>query len=359
MKREEDKRLKELRDNGFTLYSISKLNTMAQCPYQAYLNYVLHEKQTSNVWAELGSAIHDALQKCVDEQIQDNTKLIVKAIKEELENLDISGTDFPNDRNGNPTIRENWIANMMRFAKEFKTPKPPKDGKFETEQLCVLKINDHAAMHGYIDLMRYDKDGTLHIIDWKTSSKFDKEHLLQAGRQLIFYALAKRADGLEVNRVSWVMLKYCVTSWTLKNGKTKEKVSEWRNYIKDLQNVLEKKLAEAGYDEFDIECYMRDALKDNSMDKLPEEVRSQFKTKVQVRDYEITDELIEETMNYIHQQITLFEEKGSEEKNYEHCNIEENSFFCHSLCGYSKKCPHYHDYCEQFTKEDSDEDDLF
>ncbi|WP_197029463.1 PD-(D/E)XK nuclease family protein [Butyrivibrio sp. AE3004] len=76
---------------------------------------------------------------------------------------------------------------------------------------------------GYIDLMHYDENGTLHIIDWKTSSKFDKEHLISAGRQLIFYALAKRAEGYIVSRVSWVMLKYCVTKWQLKNGKSKVK----------------------------------------------------------------------------------------------------------------------------------------
>lgn len=352
MERARDERLQKLLDEGVKLYSISKLNTMDQCPYQAYLNYVEHEPQKNNIWAICGSAIHDALQECVDEQLQD-TSIVAEAVQEELENADIQGIAFPKDRNGMDSIRENWIANMTRFAKEFKTPK----GKFETEQLCIYRINDKAAMHGYIDLIKYNKDKSLWILDWKTSSNFDKNHLKSAGRQLAFYALAKQQEGFEVKKVSWVMLKYCVTKWKLKNDKIKEKVSEWRNYIKDLRSVIEKKLVDAGYDELDIDVYIHEALDQNSMAPLPDEVKELFTTSIYVRDYELTDEVIEETKEYINKMISEFETRGEDEKNFPPCNVSKDSFFCASLCGYGKeKCKYYQDYCAQFVKEDDDID---
>ncbi len=57
--RELDKRLEELKAKGKTLYSISKLNTMHQCKYQAFLNYVMQEQQKDNIWACTGTIIHD------------------------------------------------------------------------------------------------------------------------------------------------------------------------------------------------------------------------------------------------------------------------------------------------------------
>lgn len=38
--REKDQRLQELWDRGVKTYSFSKLNSLEQCPYGAYLNYI-------------------------------------------------------------------------------------------------------------------------------------------------------------------------------------------------------------------------------------------------------------------------------------------------------------------------------
>ena len=346
--------LQKLFDEGAEVYSISRLNCINQCEYQAYLSYIEEAPKKNNVWASLGGQIHDALEACIKGEATE--EILSDAIQAELENLDILGIDFPLDRNGNPTIRDNWIANMSRFAKEFKTPK----GKFETEKLILLHWKDNIWIQGYIDLIRFEKDGSVYIVDWKTSSQFTKDHLVEAGRQLILYALAMQEQGYKVNKVSWVMLKYCITKWTLKNGKTKEKISEWRNYIKDLKSVLEKKLEDMGYDEVDIDALLFQAEKDNSMDCLPEELKSQFKTVPYVRDYELTPEVIAECKEYIDKSIEKYHERGREEKKFKPCDIKKESFFCSSLCDFSTSCKYWKDYCEQLKDKDTEEEeDLF
>lgn len=347
--------LQKLFDEGAEVYSISRLNCINQCEYQAYLSYIEKAPKKSNVWANLGDKIHSALEKCVKDGA--NESIIKDAIQAELDNLDILDIDFPLDRNGNPTIRNNWIANMTKFAEEFKTPK----GKFETEKLVLLNWKDNIWIQGYIDLIRHDKNGSVYILDWKTSSQFDKAHLVEAGRQLVLYALAMQEEGYKVSRVSWIMLKYCITTWIQKNGKPKEKISEWRNYIKDLRNVLEKRLSDMGYDEVDIDALLFQAEKENSMTCLPEELQEQFKTRPYVRDYELTPEVIAECKQYIDDSIAKYHKCGTDEKNFKPCNIEKESFFCASLCDFSGSCKYWKDYCEQFkSKDDSeDEDDLF
>lgn len=357
MERVEDPRLQSLREAGARIYSISRLNTMAQCPYQSYLNYVKQEPQKMGIWSSLGGRCHDALQACIDTHCDES--IILKAIQEELDDLEMIGVEFPLDKNGNPTIKNNYIANMTRFAKEFKTPK----GKFETEQLIIYPIPNrpNCYMQGYIDVIKYENDSEISIIDWKTSSQFSGEHLIESGRQLVLYGLAKQAEGFKIKRLMWVMLKYCVTSWTLKNGKTKEKISEWRNLVKDLRSTIEKKLSDAGYDDFEIDMMLTEAQKDNTLDSLPEEIRSQFKTRIYVREYEFSQENIDETLDYICRMVDKYETAGEDEANYPPCEIDKKtSFFCNSLCGYGyEKCKYYRDYCEQNINEKEDDDDLF
>lgn len=357
MERVEDSRLTSLQAKGAKIYSISRLNTMNQCPYQSYLNYVKHEPQKLGIWGQMGGKTHDALQACIDTHCDES--IIQKAIQEELDDLELLGVEFPLDKNGNPTIKNNYLANMMRFAKEFKTPK----GKFETEQLVLYPIPDHSNsyMQGYIDVIKYENDGSIDIIDWKTSSQFQGKHLIEAGRQLVLYALAKQAEGYKINKLMWVMLKYCVTTWTLKNGKTKEKISEWRNLVKDLRSVLEKKLSDAGYDDFDIDMLMTEAQANNSLDNLPEKIKNQFKTRIYVREYDFSQENIDETLDYICRMVDKYEAAGEDEANYPPCVIDKStSFFCNSLCGYGyEKCKYYRDYCEQNFAEKEDNDDLF
>lgn len=347
--REIDKQLEELKAQGKTLYSISKLNTLHQCKHQAYLNYIEHEKQKPNIWACAGSIIHDRLEGCL--KGTNTTQDIKSAINDELENFQLLDIDFPLDKNGNPTIKNNWLANMTKFADVFK----PWRGHFDTEELVVLPINDHAVMHGYIDVIQYNDDGSVDVIDWKTSSQFTGDHLIEAGRQLAFYAMALEAEGLRVRSAKWVMLKYYEASWTLKNGNTKTKVGEWRNFADDCRNVMEKMLVGLGYDEVDVDCILADAKKHNA---IPEELEGMIHVQPYIREYELTDEVKAETMAYI---VSTIKEYELTDK-WNPCDCKNNSYFCANLCGYggkSGKCKYWTDYCDTFEKKPNDEEDLF
>lgn len=356
-----ENRVEELRKNGANIYSISRLNCMNQCEYQAYLNYIANVPQDNNCWAVLGGRIHNALQDCVENGTDESC--VMEAIGDELDTLNtVYGLDFPLDRNGKDTIRQNWINNMTCFAKAFKTPK----GNFQTEQLVLYQVGENDWMQGYVDLIRLNDNGTMSIYDWKTSSQFTKDHLVEAGRQLCLYAMAKEAEGCKVDRVAWVMMKYCVVKWdqVLKNGsrKTKEKVCEWRNLGKDMRGIVEKALYDAGYDDFDTEIYLNDMVENNSLSGLPENIKNAFKVGIYVREYELTDDVRKECLDYIRKTIVKFKGKGRDETNFAPCDIEKNSFYCQSLCGYggkSGKCKYWMDYCSKFSSETADEDDIF
>ena len=69
--RELDPRLKALFDAKKKVYSISKLNTIDQCEYQAYLSYVKHAKQSSSCYSILGTRIHDCLEAIINGEMDD------------------------------------------------------------------------------------------------------------------------------------------------------------------------------------------------------------------------------------------------------------------------------------------------
>ena len=354
-----DPRLQKLFDDGAHVYSISRLNSLNQCAYAAYMKYVKEppEIEASNVWACLGGIIHDCLESCIKHEKTEDC--LINAIDDELENLEIQEMDFPKGRNGEPTIRNNWISNMTGFANHFKTPQ----GTFETEQLILYHLRDNIWLQGYIDLIRHNKDGSIWIIDWKTSSMFQGDHLTEAGRQLILYALAKEREGFKVNKISWCMMKYYKASWVDNKGKEKTKVGEWRKLVSDLKRPIENALSQRGFDDVDTEVLLFTALHDNV---IPKEVSDLFKVGIYVMDYELTDELKQETLDYINATVDKYEHTPREEKYWEpkdlvtNKGVKENSFWCSSLCGFSKnkKCKYWNSYCASFTKSDEG-DDLF
>lgn len=356
--RKEDPKLIALRESGAKTYSISKLNTMDQCPYQAYLNYVLHTKQKNeSIYGRLGTKVHDTVEAYVHGDAKNED--IKAAIQNELADLEMFGIDFPTSKDGSSSIRDNWVANMNRFAEEFSFDTSQKT---ITEKLLLYKIDNDHFMMGYVDAFILNNDGTVSVIDWKTSSNFDKAHLLSAGRQLIVYKLALEQSGYTVKDCKWCMLKYCETTWIQKNGKPKSKVSEWRNLIKDMQSTIEKALADLGYDETDIECYITSGLQENSWSVFPKEIQEKFDTHVYFRDYDITPELIDECKAYIEENMSKFESFGEDEINYTPCDVAINSYFCTTLCGYGGKsgqCKFYVDYCEKFEDKKDEFDDLF
>ena len=57
-----DQRLEELKAQGNELYSISKLDSINNCLYGAYLTYRLDNRGGNNIYAIMGGKLHDVLE---------------------------------------------------------------------------------------------------------------------------------------------------------------------------------------------------------------------------------------------------------------------------------------------------------
>lgn len=282
-----------LRDKyGNNLWSISKFNSIAQCPQQYYLTYIARKKQEANVYNVLGNIVHKNLQLVYDDKI-DMQQAFLNFVKEYNET--IGDFAFMSEN-----VRDSWFNNVKHF---FMTHKKPKGNyKVLTEQIC-LYLNDelNIAVRGYIDMIILHEDGTLEILDWKTSSKFSGQKLTDAGRQLIIYKLAvEQMTGLKVKTIKWNMIKYCKVTYTLASGKKSTKIEERKNLSK-VPNVM----------------FVTDYVLEYSS--------SEAKTK--------------EVIEFMKEQLEKLEILDGKGQLAWQCNG--NDFFCSNLCGHKKNCPKF------------------
>lgn len=330
---------------------------MDNCPYEAYLTYQKSEKGANNVYGVLGGCIHDKLEEIINgEAVKGDLR---KALDNDLENLNLLGLSFPKDFKGGDSIRENWIKDMEHFVENFETP----PGKFNTEEFLIYKVDDDHYLQGYADLVRLDNESGSEqsIFDWKTSSMYDAAGFKEHGRQLVIYALAKEQQGININQVAWFFLKYVTVSFKGKlrsNSKKKTDIIKHINRRKigsELERYIKDDLIEAGYDDVDIEMYISNLLLENSLDNLPQNIKSNYMIQPCVIYYELSDEVKNECKEYIINTINKFETLGNDEKNWNHKpfekvtkygNVKEDTFYCNSLCGHAKRCKYLIEYNE-------------
>jgi hypothetical protein len=366
--REEDERLKKLyNDPNINIYSISKLNTIDGCEYEAWNTYIQGDRGMDGVWGILGTRVHDVLENIMNDKATPDD--LLPAFQAELNDLDMLDLQFPKDARGNDSIRDNYIANITHFCNNFSKPR----GKYVTEKLVILKISDTRYVIGYIDLIKENDDDTITIIDWKTSSQFNTSDLLHHGRQLVTYALAEEQEGKKVKKVFWYMLKYVEVKYIGKakaNSKKETeitKVLERRKWVSELKDNIESDLNRLGYDEIDIEIMLNEAMQNNTLNNMPEEIRQKYKVKPYVREYVVTDELKQETLDYINRVADKFENKSKDEsewkpREFKKPNGKEDIFKCLVLCNHRKTCKYIKQFLElkdlEKTNNNTD-DDLF
>lgn len=206
-------------------------------------------------------------------------------------------------------------------------------------------------MQGYIDLIRLvDREKKIvEVYDWKTSSQFSDKDLIHHGRQLVFYTLALEHMGYTVRRAAWIMLKYVSVIFMGRARKTNkektklQKVIERRRITKDLERFLREDLEELGYDEFTIEDMMDIALATN---EIPSVLADSYKITPYVRAYPITDELKQETIDYLNRAADKFEAADpGNKKAWPSLVIDKNTeFFCSVLCNHGPACHFLQDY---------------
>ena len=364
MERATDKRLEELKKSGKTIYSISRLDTIKHCLYEAYKTYILHEKGENNVYAMLGGKVHDVLEAIVNGEATEAD--LQPAVDEELEDIDLLGLSFPKDFKGEDSIRQGWINNMKHFCATYKSPK--NDGSLHTEELFIYETPKGNVLQGYIDLYKENDNGTISIYDYKTSSLYKGEDLKSHGRQLILYALGKEQEGFHVKSAAWIFLKYVeITFLGNKTAKSKSKteltkVVERKKIAQEMAKYVEDDLAEFGYDEIEADILLTEFKRANSFDVLPEEVKSRYKMSPYVLKVDLSQENKNECIKYIDDTIEMWE--GLTEypplsftKVQKNGKVVESTFYCNFLCQHGKQCPHLKEYYDQKEMNNDDKDD--
>lgn len=364
MERATDKRLEELKASGKTIYSISRLDTINHCLYEAYRTYILHERGENNVYAMLGGKVHDVLEAIVNGEATEAD--LQPAVDEELEDIDLLGLSFPKDRNGEDTIRQGWINNMKHFCATYKSPK--NNGDLHTEELFIYETPKGNILQGYIDLYKENKNGTISIYDYKTSSMYKGEDIKSHGRQLVLYALGKEQEGFKVKSVAWIFLKYVnITFMGNKTSRSKEKTLitktiERKKIAQEMAGYIEDTLNELGIDEFEADIMLTDFKRANSFDVLPERVRSLYKISPCVYEYDLTDEIRQECIDYIDNTIEMWE-KCTEYPPRSFTKLQKNGkevpdiFFCQQLCGHGKSCVYLQEFIDKLNMDNNDDDD--
>ena len=275
-----------------------------------------------------------------------------------LDDCKMMNVYFPSD-----SIKDKWVKNMRSFVANFSKPKWFDRAESEVQFLYKL---DNIFIQGFIDIVEFLEDGYVNILDWKTSSKFTKKDLEKYGRQLVIYGLALEQLGYKINSIAWNMLKYCTISWTLKNGKTKDKICQRGFWVEECENDIIKELKVLGYDSFDIELLMDSAKSTNDITLLPQEIQDKYTVTDYVLYYDYSEENKEECKQYIREKVKEIESNVNDELLWQPMEINYGShFFCSNLCNHRDKCEYLKKYNEEqeelrskYKAKDEDEIDL-
>lgn len=305
-------------------YSHSRLGTYNQCKRSYYYTYIDKKPQKAGVYSTLGTSVHTTLEELYEGKVD---KLNRDIFDNDFAKCELFGIKFPESKYD---IKGGYKKDIYAFYDVYKK-RSDEDCKFISELGFILKIDKDHYEIGYIDLLILNNDGTCDIVDFKTSSDFDKNHVVEAGRQLILYKLAiEQLYGIKVNTVAWEMLKYC----NVKVGKNREKKAvKGREWVKKISSQIKTLMKNKGYDPVLTDMYIAKAEIENTINGLPDDIKKEISVNTYIREYDVTQELIEECLEYTKRSIKEIEELDN--SNIELWKPSVDKFFCKNLCGFS------------------------
>ena len=337
-KREKNKQIEALKNRGITVYSISRLNTFNACQYAYYLSYIQKEKGKQNIYGLAGEAIHDGIELIY--QGKEEKSSLKQRLDDMLTKCDLFNVHFPTE-----TIKNNWIVDMKHFVNNFSLI----NKKIITEQFILYEIAEEIWVQGYIDALFTGENKTIDIIDWKSSSRFTGNKLLEAGRQLLLYKDAiEKTTNKQIGKIGWYMTKYVYICSKYKNGKTKRKMCSRRKWVKEISQELIKKLKKLGNEDFIIEILIDQAIIKNNLSNMPQKIQDEYWLEDCIVYYDYDDKKMEECRNYVIEAVKKIEGKNKDNINdWKPVEInDKNSFFCKVLCNHRETCKYLKKYLE-------------
>ena len=316
-------------------YSYSRLHSYDGCQYSYYLTYVKKLDSIQNIYSYLGGVTHELLEKMqVNEMTNDKA---VKLFTEAYEKCEELGYKF-----GTKQAEDGYIRSIQHYLATFK---PYEAKKVEIEKEFLLEFNG-AKLLGFIDLVLITEDGSVKVIDHKTSSEFNKNDLDDYGKQLIIYGLALEQMGYTVSYLGWSMLKYSHAKF---NGSRSKKILRSKIGIHYFNKIREQ-LFLIGEDDEEL---LDNLALDGSVLGLPDEVKDKFEIQPMMVEYKFTEEAKQRTLEWIDKTVSEIEFKISldSEDVWEHPNLEKSDFFCNTLCGQRNNCKYLKAHKQSYAQE--------
>ena len=345
--------LQQLRDKGITVWSFSRLSTANQCEYEYYNTYVLKKRGKNNVYGITGSMVHDYIENLI--KGENKIEHFTEKFQEQLAENELLGLDFPNEQ-----IKDNFVKDVTHFTQNFKKP----DGQFLLEKLILFQIGEGHWMQGYIDAIQVVEDEKgdkqVNIVDWKSSSKFTGQKLISAGKQLLFYKHALESSSkAKINKLMWCMLKYLYVCHMQKNGKVKYKMCNRGKWVKEMKSTFEKEMLKLGMDDLEVDILLTDAVNNNSIENLPQEIKDKYWLEDCYVEYEPTDENMRELEDYVNTTVAKIESKDvNNPSDWKPLDIEKESFYCNNLCSHRESCSFRKEYIASQNFEKKSVDDV-
>jgi len=356
------------------IYSWSKYNQYKGDPYTFYLKYILKipEDRHDSIYGVFGNASHDILEKYYNKEI--SYADMIEIFEEKLFEFTIGGLKYDRcNEDKNKKISDKYESCMRHFFKNHQQI----PYKLKCEVFVPIKINN-ILIQAYIDAIhmekRNDKDICV-ITDFKTSSIYKGKKIDKEKGQIILYSYGiHKKLNIPMDQIvaRWAFLKYVEVECMQANGKTKSRIIE-RN---DIGNSLASnakmwlKKSDSKFSEDEIEEYLNKMSIDNSIDCLPDDVKSKFVVKDCYVEISLDDESIQELLDDIVKTVEEIKQKQEDYKVTLDNKIwwqdvtDTESYFLANLNGFSSKihAPYkaYLDTLEMFNNKDSKvvEDDL-
>ena len=275
-----DKKVKELKNKNIPIYSVSKLDTYNTCKYKYYKTYSSEkEEPTENIYSILGGKVHSLLEhQFILKRNNSNEEIDFRnQIIQELKEAELKGYSFSSEK-----VKEKWIYDIIHFCNNSKFYEM---NIIENELHFVMDF-DNLWLQGYIDAIVDNKDNTVSVIDWKTSSIFKTSELDKKARQLMLYKIALEEAGTTVSHIYWDMLKYVDISWVNKSKKTSHRICERIEILDKMEGEFSKFLNEIGYSSSEIKDMCNSCKAMNTLDFFPRELKEKYKISDYLLEYD-------------------------------------------------------------------------
>lgn len=323
------------------LWSWSKVDTAINSLYEYLLKYILHikEDRTDCAYATMGGICHSVIEDFYSGKIK------FSDMSERFDDgwvtaIDIASLKFDrNDEIKNKNISEKYKENLEHFFKNHQ--KIPY--KVLLEQFMTAMIDGH-LFQGYIDAKYIDDDDNIHIVDWKTSTKYSGKSAEEKCGQLVVYAISEMQKGVPMDKIKicWNFIKYVTIEYQQKNGAVKTRDVERCKIGESLQSNAKVWLKEKGYKD-QMDDYLKLLLDTNNIKVLPEEVQKMYKISDCYVYVPLTQELVDKWTNTI---VTTIKDIKLREADYVETNsdkafwdtdesVQAQSYYFATLCGYS------------------------